>query len=240
MNTGIAMIIIGVAFSVLVLTLISTYWTVKMTAVSLGLLRDMFQHELKHTLKELITELAELKTDVRALFKHTEDVKRFKTALGEAGNNLHRVIGATTGALTMPALCATGVKVAGKYVLERHQKNTRRNLIMSEEKEIFAGTLLASFVAGAAIGAGLALLYAPKRGTEMRGTIADFAGDSVNKIKEYTSKAQDKIMTAIEDGKETIIEKKTILTAAIEAGRETIREAKNRETSLLIPITNQR
>ena len=103
---------------------------------------------------------------------------------------------------------------------------------MSEEKGISAGTVLVSFVAGAAIGAGLALLYAPKSGTEMRGTIADFAGDSANKIKEYTRKAQDKIVTAIEDGKETIIEKKTILASAIEAGRETIREAKNRETTL--------
>jgi gas vesicle protein len=97
---------------------------------------------------------------------------------------------------------------------------------MSEEKGICAGTVLVSFVAGAAIGAGLALLYAPKTGEEMRGTISDFAEDAVDKIKEYTKEAQEKIKTAIEDGKETIIEKKSILASAIEAGREAMNKEK--------------
>jgi gas vesicle protein len=99
---------------------------------------------------------------------------------------------------------------------------------MSEEKGICAGTVLVSFVAGAAIGAGLALLYAPKSGTEMRETIADFAEDAVDKIKEYTKEAQDKIKTAIDEGKETIIEKKSILASAIEAGREAMSKEKER------------
>jgi len=99
---------------------------------------------------------------------------------------------------------------------------------MSEEKGICAGTVLVSFVAGAAIGAGLALLYAPKSGQEMRETIADFAEDAVDKIKEYTKEAQEKIKTVIDDGKETIIEKKSILTSAIEAGREAMNKEKER------------
>jgi gas vesicle protein len=103
---------------------------------------------------------------------------------------------------------------------------------MSEEKGICAGTVLVSFVAGAAIGAGLALLYAPKSGSEMRETIADFADDAVDKIKEYTKEAQDKIKTAIEDGKETIIEKKSILASAIEAGREAMSKEKERVSTL--------
>lgn len=103
---------------------------------------------------------------------------------------------------------------------------------MSEEKGISAGTVLVSFVAGAAIGAGLALLYAPKSGSEMRGTIADFTEDAVDKIKEYTKEAQEKIKTAIEDGKETIIEKKSILTSAIEAGREAMQKEKERAATL--------
>jgi gas vesicle protein len=103
---------------------------------------------------------------------------------------------------------------------------------MSEEKGISAGTVLVSFVAGAAIGAGLALLYAPKSGTEMRGTIADFTEDAVDKIKEYTKEAQEKIKSAIEDGKETIIEKKSILSSAIEAGREAMQKEKERATTI--------
>lgn len=99
---------------------------------------------------------------------------------------------------------------------------------MSEEKGICAGTVFVSFVAGAAIGAGLALLYAPKSGSEMRETIADFTEDAVDKIKEYTKEAQEKIKTAIEDGKETIVEKKSILASAIEAGREAMNKEKER------------
>jgi len=103
---------------------------------------------------------------------------------------------------------------------------------MSEEKGICAGTVLVSFVAGAAIGAGLALLYAPKSGSEMRETISDFAEDAVDKIKEYTKEAQEKIKSAIDDGKETIIEKKSILASAIEAGREAMTKEKERISTL--------
>ena len=97
---------------------------------------------------------------------------------------------------------------------------------MSDEKGISAGTVLVSFVAGAAIGAGLALLYAPKTGQEMREQIADLADDAIDKIKEYTKEAQDKIKCTIEEGKETFAEKKSILASAIEAGREAMQREK--------------
>ena len=97
-----------------------------------------------------------------------------------------------------------------------------------EEKGISAGTVMVSFLAGAALGAGLALLYAPKSGKEMRDTIADLTDDAVDKIKEYAKDAQDKIKSVIEDGKETIVEKKSILASAIEAGREAMHREKER------------
>lgn len=103
---------------------------------------------------------------------------------------------------------------------------------MSDEKGISAGTVLVSFVAGAAIGAGLALLYAPKSGPEMREALADLAEDAVDKIKEYAKEAQDKIKTAVEDGKETLVEKKSILASAIEAGREAMQREKERVSAL--------
>ncbi len=97
-----------------------------------------------------------------------------------------------------------------------------------EERGISAGTVLLSFMAGAAVGAGMALLYAPKSGKEMRETIADLTEDAVDKIKEYAKDAQDKIKTVIEDGKETIVEKKSILASAIEAGKEAMQKEKER------------
>ena len=103
---------------------------------------------------------------------------------------------------------------------------------MSEEKGLPSSTVLASFLAGAAVGAGLALLFAPKSGSEMRETIADFTEDAVDKIKEYTKEAQVKIKTAFEEGKETIVEKKNILSSAIEAGREAMQKEKDRIETL--------
>lgn len=95
---------------------------------------------------------------------------------------------------------------------------------MSEEQGVSAGTVLVSFVAGAAIGAGMALLYAPKSGREMRENILDLTEDAVDKIKEYAKEAQEKIKTAIDEGKETIVEKKSVLASAIEAGREAMQK----------------
>lgn len=91
---------------------------------------------------------------------------------------------------------------------------------MSDKCEVSAGTVLVSFIAGTAIGAGLALLYAPKNGREMREQIMDLTEDAVDKIKEYAKEAQEKIKTAVEDSKETLAEKKSVLASAIEAGRE--------------------
>lgn len=91
---------------------------------------------------------------------------------------------------------------------------------MSDKCEVSAGTVLVSFVAGAAIGAGLALLYAPKSGREMRDDILDLTEDAVDKIKEYAKDAQEKIKSTIEEGKEAYSEKKSVLASALEAGRE--------------------
>ncbi len=98
---------------------------------------------------------------------------------------------------------------------------------MSDKCEVSAGTVLVSFLAGAAMGAGLALLYAPKSGREMREDILDLTEDAVDKIKEYAKEAQEKIKNAVEDGKETFADKKSVLSAAIEAGREAMQKERS-------------
>jgi gas vesicle protein len=97
-----------------------------------------------------------------------------------------------------------------------------------DDNGLAASTVLVSFLAGAALGAGLALLYAPKSGREIRGQIGDLTDDAVDKIKEYAREAQEKIKATLEDGKETILEKKSILSSAIEAGREAIQKEKEK------------
>ena len=123
--TGIALIIIAIALCILVLTLIPTLQTIKRTAASAGQLTEMLQSELKPVLQELTTVLIELKTVGEGVTEHTDDVKRFMSALGETGTNLstiNRSVSVVTGVLNTTSVWATGAKVAGKYMLERYLK----------------------------------------------------------------------------------------------------------------------
>lgn len=123
--TGIALIIITIAICILVVTLIPTILTAKRTLESVGALSEMVQKELQPTLQELTGVLAELKTVGGGVVEHTDDVKRFMSALGETGTNLHtinRSVGVVTNVLNTTSVWATGAKVAGKYVVERYLK----------------------------------------------------------------------------------------------------------------------
>ncbi|CAH2030331.1 YtxH domain-containing protein [Trichlorobacter ammonificans] len=97
-----------------------------------------------------------------------------------------------------------------------------------EDNGVSASTVLVSFLAGAALGAGLAMLYAPKDGRQLRNQIADLADDAVDKIKEYAKEAQEKIKETIDEGKDVVAEKKSILSSALEAGREAIKREKEK------------
>jgi len=123
--TGIALIIIAVAFLILVLTLLPAIAAIKRTAASVGSLSDMVQTELKPTIQELTAVLTELKTVGNGVAEHTNDVTRFMTALGETGTNLstiNRSVSVVTGVLNTTSTWATGAKVAGRYLLERYLK----------------------------------------------------------------------------------------------------------------------
>lgn len=123
--TGVALIIIAVAICILVLTLIPTLLTVKRTAASVGELADMVKGELRPTLQELTSVLAELKTVSGGVAEHTEDVINLMSALGESGRNLrtiNRAIGVVSSVVNTSSAWTTGAKVAGKYLLDQYLK----------------------------------------------------------------------------------------------------------------------
>jgi gas vesicle protein len=80
---------------------------------------------------------------------------------------------------------------------------------MMEEQEFTTttgsstGTTIIAFLAGAAAGAGLALLFAPKTGQEMREKIRGATSDAMGRTKEYMSSMQGKAKEMMEQGKET-------------------------------------
>lgn len=87
------------------------------------------------------------------------------------------------------------------------------------EKCTSTGAML-SFLAGAAVGTGLALLYAPKTGKEVRGQITDFSNETVTKMKGYGSQAQEKVKGFYNAGRDMFREKKEQMSSSMEAGEE--------------------
>lgn len=73
-----------------------------------------------------------------------------------------------------------------------------------------------SFSAGALVGAGLALLYAPKTGTEMREKVSDVTGDAISKMKGLTVEVQDKLNRNLRRGRDFAEEKVSELSSNIE------------------------
>jgi len=71
---------------------------------------------------------------------------------------------------------------------------------MANEGNTVKGFLL-GLLAGGALGAALALLYAPKTGTEFRGDIKKRKDELVEDAEEYISSAREKAVHMINDGK---------------------------------------
>ena len=100
-----------------------------------------------------------------------------------------------------------------------------------------AGDKFLFFLAGAGIGAVLALLFAPKTGRETRQIIARTAADSrdflSNKVTEgkqfvgeTSRKVTDDFSNFVDRSKDALIRQKEQLTAAFEAGKAAYKEGK--------------
>ena len=67
-----------------------------------------------------------------------------------------------------------------------------------------------SFLTGAAVGAGLALLFAPQSGKETRKQIKDFSEKLGGEVKDGVDRISEKAKGFIEKGKETFAKKSRI------------------------------
>ncbi|HOW54160.1 MAG TPA: YtxH domain-containing protein [Syntrophorhabdaceae bacterium] len=83
-----------------------------------------------------------------------------------------------------------------------------------------AGTVLLSFFIGGIIGAGVALLTAPKTGQETRKIIRDFAEDAKDKAEEYIGQVKETAGSYVDKGKDLIDREKNIISKAVEAGKD--------------------
>lgn len=82
------------------------------------------------------------------------------------------------------------------------------------------GSTFMAFVMGAAIGGGLALLFAPRSGEETRKRVRDMADDVRERVREIREEAESRIRETIEEGRESLKEKREMVVSAVEAGKE--------------------
>ena len=79
---------------------------------------------------------------------------------------------------------------------------------MRENIEKRGGSFLVPFLAGSLVGAGIALLLAPKSGKELRKDITDIAAST-----------RDKVVETVEKGRELYVEGTSAVKNAIDAGK---------------------
>jgi gas vesicle protein len=95
--------------------------------------------------------------------------------------------------------------------------------MISENTQYSVGTV--AFLAGALIGAGIALLLAPQSGAETRNMLRDYAGRTRDELMERGRDAKATFDSAIERGKEAFETVRERGKEAYETGRETLRES---------------
>jgi gas vesicle protein len=81
-------------------------------------------------------------------------------------------------------------------------------------------SLILPFFIGGVIGAGVALLLAPKSGRETRQVIKETAGTVKEKAGTYAEQVKGTVTSTVEKGKGIFQEKKAVISSAIEAGKE--------------------
>ena len=90
-----------------------------------------------------------------------------------------------------------------------------------------AGVLLA-FLSGAALGALAALLLTPQTGRESREQLRGYARRAEGNLRDLAGRAGEAFEGVVEEGKEFVDSKKSVLREAFDVGREAMRRERDR------------
>lgn len=100
-------------------------------------------------------------------------------------------------------------------------------------------TNLSVFITGALVGAGLALLFAPQSGSQMRGLLRDYAARAKDELDEVVDQGAEMLDSTVERGQEYVEKGKESLREAgrqakgfAEAGKQAVNETKEDVASL--------
>lgn len=99
---------------------------------------------------------------------------------------------------------------------------------MSEERGCAPASVALAFIVGGALGASLALLFAPDGGRQTRTRLLGLATDARDRSTDLVDDVKDRVEDAIGVGKEIFEEKKAILTAAYQAGKDAMEKERGK------------
>ncbi|MDH5740361.1 MAG: YtxH domain-containing protein [Nitrospira sp.] len=98
---------------------------------------------------------------------------------------------------------------------------------MADDRGTSAAVLLA-FLSGAAMGAVAALLLAPQSGDESRNQLRRYARRAENDLRDLAGRAGEVFEDVVDQGKDFVDTKRSVLREAFDAGREAMRRERGR------------
>ncbi len=125
---AIAAVVIAIVFVVLAGFMIPALIEIRKTAASVRTYVTDVDSQLQPILKELRELTADLRKFADSVASRTDEVKTFMTAIGDTGRNISRInvaIGDVAGIFFRSSLWITGLKAAGRYVIDRIAKKGR-------------------------------------------------------------------------------------------------------------------
>jgi len=91
---------------------------------------------------------------------------------------------------------------------------------MADECKSNGSAVVLSFLVGAALGGGLALLLAPRSGEETRKQLRASGDEAVERLRGMLTDAENKLREPLGEIQELLRDKKEIFMAAVEAGKQ--------------------
>ena len=98
---------------------------------------------------------------------------------------------------------------------------------MADDRGTSAAVLLA-FLSGAAMGAVAALLLAPQTGDESRDQLRKYARRAETDLRDLAGRAGEAFEDVVDQGKDYVESKRSVLREAFDAGREAMRRERGR------------
>jgi gas vesicle protein len=86
-----------------------------------------------------------------------------------------------------------------------------------------------SFLVGGLIGAGVALLLAPRSGKEARTRIGDMAEEVKETAGDHYKRVKKTVVSTLEDGQELLEKKKDLVASAVKTGVKTFEKKRKKD-----------